>query len=303
MIPAVRVDGVSHRFDDIVALDNISFSVETGEIFGLIGPNGAGKTTLVRTITGTLTPDVGEIQVLGSAPQTMELDRIGFLPQNFTPPVRLTVRELLRYYAGLYDRTRPIDSLLETVGMADRADARYHQLSGGQQRRVCVAIALVNDPDVLFLDEPTTGIDPAGRLLLWDLLQTLVDSGRTILLTTHDMREAESIADRIAILERGSMIELGAPAALVAEHGGSTRLIIECTTDPKDFPSTLDVKQGDDRIWIDGIEPTEIGIVVEHLENANIAFETLTWRQPTMEDVYLNLTGKRERVLRPEATQ
>ena len=289
---SIVADGVEKRYGDVTALCGVSLAIERGEAFGLIGPNGAGKTTLVRTLTGTTKPTSGTVSVLGSGPQTVDRSRIGLLPQDFRPPDRLTGRELLRYYAGLYEESRCVDDVLEAIGMADAADRRYEDLSGGQQRRVCVGTALVNDPNVLFLDEPTTGIDPAGRRTLWNVLADLADTGTTILLTTHDMVEAETLADRVGLLANGSLVASGSPEALIAEYGGESR--VEVTVEEAIDPDALGavdhrVSVRDGRLLVHDVEPAEIGAVVDALSGAGIDYETLTWTRPSLEDVYLAL--------------
>lgn len=286
-----------HRsYGDTTALDGVSLSVDRGEVFALIGPNGAGKTTLVRALTGTTDLDAGRASVLGSPPGEVDRSRIALLPQSFSPPARLTARELLRYYAGLYGTARPIDDVLEEVGMAADADAWYETLSGGQQRRVCVGTALVNDPEVLFLDEPTTGIDPAGRRDLRALIAELAAGGTTVFLTTHDMPEAETVADRVGLLADGQLVEVGTPAALVRTYGGENRLVVETTAGTDALAgSGYRVSADDKRLVVHGIEPAEIGEAVAALDRADVEYGSLTWTQPSLEDVYLELAGERGR--------
>jgi ABC-2 type transport system ATP-binding protein len=295
-------EDLRRAYGEVSALDGVSLSVERGEVFALIGPNGAGKTTLVRALTGTTEPDGGEASVLGSPPTEVERSRIALLPQSFSPPRRLTARELLAYYAGLYDSARPVEEVLEEVGMADDADAWYETLSGGQQRRVCVGTALVNDPEVLFLDEPTTGIDPAGRRDLRALIAELAAGGTTVFLTTHDMEEAERLADRVGLLADGRLVEVGSPADLVAEHGGENRLVVEtgAGTDAL-VGSGYRVSADDRRLVVHGISPREIDEAVAALERADVEYGSLTWTQPGLEDVYLTLAGEGGAELRARA--
>ena len=290
MEEALRAESVEKRYGETVALDGVSFSVAQGEVFALVGPNGAGKTTLVRALTGTTEPTAGSTEILGESPTEVDRGRIGLLPQSFDPPGRLTARELVRYYAGLYDGARPVEDALTTVGMAERADTWYERLSGGQRRRVCVATALVNDPEVLVLDEPTTGIDPAGRRTLWTVLEDFADAGTTVLLTTHDMREAERLADRVGVLADGRLVEVGSPAALVREHGGDPRLIVEADGGDDvlaDRGYRISARGG--ALVVHDVGTAELGDVVAALDEAGVAYDALTWRQPTLEDVYLNL--------------
>ena len=293
MTGAVVADDVRRRYGETVAVDGVSLDVDEGEVFGLIGPNGAGKTTLVRCLTGT-TDYEGEVSVLGSAPEAVDRDRIGLLPQAFGPPERLTVRELLAYYAGLYDRSRDPDEVVETVGLAGAADTWYENLSGGQQRRACVGITLMNDPDVLFLDEPTTGIDPAGRRSLWRVVDDLAAAGTTVFLTSHSMDEVERLSDRVAILVNGRVVAQGTPEDLVAEHGGEPRLVVrtEAGTDPlKDV--NYRVEATTEELTIHGVPPEKIGDAILALDSAGVDYESFTWTEPTLEDVYLELTGDR----------
>ncbi|MEZ3115753.1 ABC transporter ATP-binding protein [Halobaculum sp. MBLA0147] len=223
--PVVRAAGVRKTYGDTVALDGVSVEVAAGEVFGLVGPNGAGKTTLVRALTGTTRVE-GTVSVFGTPPAESDRSRIGLLPQEFAPAGRLTVRELLAYYAGLYDESRAVADVLADVGLTDAADTWYEDLSGGQKRRACVGAALVNDPDLLFLDEPTTGIDPAGRRAVWGLVESLADAGTAVVLTSHSMTEIERLSDRVGLLREGRLVAVGPPAELVADHAGPPRLVI-----------------------------------------------------------------------------
>jgi len=295
MHKAVVATGVSKRYGETVALNDVDLSVADGEVFGLIGPNGAGKTTLVRALTGT-TPVDGEITVHGEAPTAVDADRIGLLPQSFSPPARLTARELIDYHGGLYTTARDTDDVLAAVGLAAAADSWYETLSGGQQRRVCVGIALVNDPDLLFLDEPTTGIDPAGRQSLWSLLEELADGGTTIVLTSHSMTEIQRLADRVGLLRDGRLAAVGTPAELLDSHGGESQLVIDtdqagaavdALTDA-DFAAT----PGSTEVIVDGVSPVEIGDAVAVLSRADIEYGSLAWSEPSLDDVYLQLTGE-----------
>jgi ABC-2 type transport system ATP-binding protein len=286
-------EDVRRRYGDTVALDGVSLSVRAGEVLALVGPNGAGKTTLVRALTGT-TDAEGRVELFGESPTAVDRDRIGLLPQSFTPHERLTARELVAYYAGLYEETRDVETVLADVGLADTADTHYENLSGGQQRRTCVATALINDPDLLVLDEPTTGIDPAGRQALWELLEGLADRGVTIVVTTHYMEEAQRLADRVGLLADGRIVALNDPDQLVADHGGDSQLVVDGEFDDAavaaiDYPAEIALRNG--RLVVYGVRPESIGGVVEALESAGLSYDSLTWKQPDLEDVYLELTG------------
>ncbi|MXV64140.1 ATP-binding cassette domain-containing protein [Natronorubrum sp. JWXQ-INN-674] len=303
MTAVVEATDLEKTYGETVALSGASLSVTAGEVFGLIGPNGAGKTTLVRALTGTTEPDSGTARVLGEAPAAIDRGRLGVLPQDFSPPDRLSARELLAYYAGLYDDPRDPDAVLADVGLADARDTWYEDLSGGQQRRVCVGSTLVNDPDVLFLDEPTTGIDPAGRRTVWRLIEDLAAGGTTVLLTTHDMAEAERLADRVGLLADGSLVACDTPAALVRKHGGSSRLTIETTAESEAFedleypverPGRGRHGTPDGALVVRDIAPAEIGAVVDYLEDRNLEYTGLSWAEPDLEDVYLELADRTE---------
>jgi ABC-2 type transport system ATP-binding protein len=288
---ALVAEGVARRYGETVALDGVSLTVDEGEVFALVGPNGAGKTTLVRALTGT-TDAEGTVSVFGESPETVDRERIGLLPQDFTPAERLTARELVDYYGGLYDERRDTDSVLADVGMADDAATHYEDLSGGQQRRTCVATALVNDPDLLVLDEPTTGIDPAGRRALWSLLEELAAGGTTIFLTTHYMEEAERLADRVGLLAGGQLVAVDSPSALVETHGGESLLRIDGDIDGSvaeslEYPATV-TERG---LTVRDVPPEAIGDVVGTLSAAGVSYDSLTWTEPDLEDVYLELTG------------
>jgi len=289
----IDASDVRRRYGETLALDGVSFSVAEGEIFSLIGPNGAGKTTLIRALFGT-TDAEGEISVFGRPPTEVDRGRVGLLPQEFTPADRLTARELSAYYAGLYDDARAPDAVLADVGLTDSAGTHYENLSGGQKRRACVGSTLVNDPDLLVLDEPTTGIDPTGRRELWRLIEGLADDGTTVLLTTHYMDEAEELADRVGLLADGELVALGSPTALIDRYGGDSRVVIEADDD----------RAAEDALVAAGYDPVdagrhvsvpadaaEISPIVECLADAEIAYEGLAWRQPSLDDVYAALAG------------
>jgi ABC-2 type transport system ATP-binding protein len=302
MDAAIVAEDLRKSYGETVALAGVSLSAVAGEVTALVGPNGAGKTTLVRALTGTVDPDGGTARLLGGPPRDVARERVGLLPQEFRPHERLTAGELVRYYRGLYDDGRDPDAVLAAVGLTDAADTRYENLSGGQKRRVCVGTALVNDPDVLFLDEPTTGIDPVGRRALWDLVEDLAAGGATVLLTTHDMAEAERLADRVGLLAGGELVAVGSPAALVAEHGGEPRLVVDTVAEPAELLAAAGGELTDgvrspvateEGLVFDGLAPVDIGDAVALLEESGVGYDALSWREPGLEDVYLSLTGER----------
>lgn len=292
--PAVQATHLRKRYGDTEALAGVSLSIDAGEVYTLVGPNGAGKTTLVRALTGT-TPVEGDVAVFGRRPDRVDPERLGLLPQEFSPPERLTARELIDYYGDLYDYRRDTADVLADVGLIGDADTWYENLSGGQKRRVCVALALVNDPALLILDEPTTGIDPSGRRDIWRLVEALADGGSTVLLTTHDMAEAERLADRVGLLADGRLVASGTPAALVAAHGGEP--VVE--VDAADEAAATRALEGaghrivpdERRVVVGGVAPEDVGAVADCLSDAGVDYGALTWRGPDLEGAYLNLTG------------
>ena len=299
-MPAVlRAASLGKRYGEVVALRDLTLSVDEGEVFALIGPNGAGKTTLVRTLTGATTPTSGSVSLFDEPPRDVDHTRIGVLPQEFTPHERLTARELLSYYAGLYPEARDPDDVLTTVGLdGTAAGTHYRKLSGGQKRRVCVGVGLVNDPEILFLDEPTTGIDPAGRRAMWRLLEDLAASGTTILLTTHYMAEAEYLADRVGLLADGELVAEGSPEELIREHGGETQLVVQTAGGSaiervEDVPVPADV--GDDGTAVfRNVSPMQSAEIIRALADANVEYSEMRWTHPTLEDVYLRLAADRD---------
>ncbi|MFC3957373.1 ABC transporter ATP-binding protein [Halovivax cerinus] len=305
MNPVVVAEDVAKHYGETIALDGASLSIDAGEVFALIGPNGAGKTTLVRALTGTVSPDSGSVSVLGASPADVDASRLGVLPQSFSPPDRLSARELLAYYASLYPESRDPDTVLAEVGLEDSAETWYENLSGGQQRRACVGSTLLNDPDVLVLDEPTTGIDPAGRRTIHRLIEDLAAAGTTVLLTTHDMAEAERLADRVGLLADGTVLDVGSPAALVDRHAGSDRLVVEQaeTGIDTDAPSTTAddllataretlpnrIERDRSHLIVHDVDPTDIGSVADDLSAAGIGYTGLRWTEPGLEAVYYAL--------------
>jgi len=291
---AVAANGVHKEYGDTTALAGVDLEVDAGEAFALVGPNGAGKTTFVRCLTGTEPVDSGSVELLGGAPGEADPQRVGLLPQSFSPAGRLTAREVVTHYAGLYDAARDPGDALDTVGLApDRRDEHYENLSGGEQRRACVAATLVNDPDVLFLDEPTGSVDPAGRRALHAALSELVAGGTTLLLTTHDMAEAERLADRVGLLSSGELVAVGAPSELVAAHAGGPSLLVETDADVGEIAG-FDAESADGGVRLRGVARDDVADVVRALDESGVAFDALEWSEPGLEDAYLALTGESE---------
>jgi ABC-2 type transport system ATP-binding protein len=277
---AISVRDLRKSYGQHEAVRGISFDIAEGEVFGLLGPNGAGKTTTVEILEGYRTRDTGSVSVLGYDPARAERpfrERIGVVLQQSQLFANLTVREIHRMFAGYYDRSRDIDEVIELVGLAEKRDARVKSLSGGQKRRLDLGVALVGDPDLVFLDEPTTGFDPAARRAAWDMIRSLRSLGKTILLTTHYLDEAEQLADRVAVLREGLIVREGAPADLT-----------ETATETE-----IRYRRDGMEIVVRTNEPTK---VLHELTAEAIAqgreVEGLTVRRPTLEDVYLVLTAE-----------
>ena len=273
---AISVRGLRKSYDGIEAVSGISFEVAVGEVFGLLGPNGAGKTTTVEILEGYRKRDGGEVDVLGFDPgraETAFRERIGIVLQSAESWPNLTVREMHRVFAGYYAQPRDIDEVIELVGLHEKRDARVKTLSGGQKRRLDLGIALVGDPELVFLDEPTTGFDPAARRNAWELVRSLRGLGKTVLLTTHYLDEAQQLADRVAVLRAGEIISMGRPAELVGSGEVEIRYRREGET-----------------VVLRTQEPTR---ALHDLTAAALAegreLEGLEVRRPSLEDVYLEL--------------
>jgi ABC-2 type transport system ATP-binding protein len=279
---AISVRDLTKSYDGVDAVRGISFDVAVGEVFGLLGPNGAGKTTTVEILEGYRTRDGGEASVLGHDPEASSRalrERVGVVLQHSENHPLLTVRETHRTFAGYYDQPRNVDEVIELVGLGDKQDARVKTLSGGQKRRLDLGIALVGDPELVFLDEPTTGFDPAARRSAWEMIRSLRSLGKTVLLTTHYLDEAQQLADRVAVISAGRIVALGRPADLIADtrrteirHRVDGELLVIETDDPT---RALHELTG---------EALAAGRRLEHLEV----------RRPTLEDVYLELVADAE---------
>jgi ABC-2 type transport system ATP-binding protein len=281
-VSAILVEDLHKSYGDHEALRGISFRIDEGEVFGLLGPNGAGKTTTVEILEGYRERDDGQVDVLGFDPARAERayrERIGVVLQQSQLWSNLTVRETHRLFAGYYRNPRDADEVIGLVGLTEKRDARVKTLSGGQKRRLDLGVALVGDPDLIFLDEPTTGFDPAARRAAWELIRSLRSLGKTILLTTHYLDEAEQLADRVAVLREGRIIREGTPAELTGDTS----------------ETEVRYRRNGQEVVIRTTEPTK---VLHDLTQQALAdgreLEGLTVRRPTLEDVYLALTGDDE---------
>jgi ABC-2 type transport system ATP-binding protein len=298
----IQVSRVRKTYGPTVALDEVSFEVDDGEIFGLIGPNGAGKTTAMECIEGVRTPDKGTISVLGLDPfrDIYKLqDRIGVQLQEAQLQKRIKVWEAVDLWASLYQK-KAIDGkrLLDQLGLADKRDAWFMNLSGGQKQRLFIALALINDPEVVFLDELTTGLDPQARRAIWDLVRGIRERGKTVVLTTHLMEEAERLCDRVAIIEHGRIIDIDTPERLVHRHCPE-RTVILATDDPtaegmlRMMPRVEEVtSNGGKRFTIRGRGDDFVTQVIQCVSENRIRVTDLRTMLPNLEDVFLKLTGR-----------
>ncbi len=301
----LEIKDLTKRYGDLVAVNNISFSIEKGEIFGLLGPNGAGKTTTVEMIEGLRKPDSGRIKICGidALAQPAKIKGlIGAQLQSTTIYDQVSIREVIDLFGSYYDNSVPTQELLELVSLTEKKDAYYRTLSGGQKQRVAMALALVNDPAVLFLDEPTTGLDPQARRNVWGIITDLRDSGKTIILTTHYMEEAEKLCKRVGIIDQGNIIALDRPAALIAGTGLDST--IEFSSDDiraedvfKDiFDSGTSFERDSNRYIISSKDSSGIlKKLTQAADENNIEIENISVRKATLEDVFLKLTGKKLR--------
>jgi ABC-2 type transport system ATP-binding protein len=279
-VTAVRVSGLRKSYGEHDALRGIDFTIEPGEVFGLLGPNGAGKTTTVEILEGYRARDGGTVEVLGADPQRAPSawrERIGVMLQSSSLYPNLTVRESLRIFAGYYSKPRDGDEIVELVQLVEKRDARVRTLSGGQKRRLDLGLALVGDPEVIFLDEPTTGFDPTARRAAWETVRNLRALGKTILLTTHYLDEAEQLADRVAVLREGVIVREGSPADLT---GGEVETEIRYRRGGEEIVErTTDATRRLHELTAEAIARGE-------------ELDQLEVRRPTLEDVYLELTAE-----------
>jgi ABC-2 type transport system ATP-binding protein len=300
---AIQVTGFRKNYGSYAAVKGISFSVLRGEIFGLVGPNGAGKTTAIECLEGLRHPDGGTIRVLGLDPWESRRklhSHIGVQLQESAIAQQIKVREALDLYRSFYSKTLDPDTLMEQAGLDTLRDTRFHHLSGGQKQRLFFALALIHDPELLLLDELTTGMDPQGRRMIWERIQDLNRQGKTIVLTTHFMEEAERLCDRVLILDRGEILALDRPETLIS--GLSADHVVKVTIKGefhlewvKALPSVDRAEAFKDRVTVSGRSDKLIPEVVGLLIEKKLRFYDLHTRQPNLEDVFLRLTGKQIR--------
>jgi ABC-2 type transport system ATP-binding protein len=299
----VQVEGLRKVYGATVAVDEVSFEVKEGEIFGMVGPNGAGKTTTIECLEGLRKPDRGTLRVLGVEPQQARQAlclRVGMQLQQSNLPDRMKVWEALDLYASFYPKAADWQELLTQLGLEDKRNTPFSKLSGGQKQRLFIALALLPDPQLVFLDELTTGLDPQARHAIWDLVRQVRGRGKTVVLTTHFMEEAERLCDRVAILDHGRIVALDTPAALIRGLGAEERVVFSVEAGlPAGFEKVL---SGD--AWVDvqgkqvtvhgkdGRKVALVSEVVSLLSGQGIPFSDLRTEQPTLEDVFLSLTGR-----------
>jgi ABC-2 type transport system ATP-binding protein len=297
MTSIISVQNLRKTYGKTVAVDDISFEVAEGEIFGLLGPNGAGKTTTVECLQALRHPDSGSLRVLGLDPITEAPTlrrRIGSQLQESALPDRIKVWEALDLFASVTSDALDWRVLLEQWGLAEKRKASFSSLSGGQRQRLFIALALINNPRVVFLDEMTTGLDPAARRVAWDLIRAIRDRGTTVVLVTHFMDEAENLCDRVAIVDRGKIIAADTPHSLITRHTSEVRVIF--TTEKTDLPwlekipGVLRVMRKGLRVEVEGSGPV-LALVAAALVEHGIVPSDLRVEQPTLEDVFLKLTG------------
>jgi ABC-2 type transport system ATP-binding protein len=295
-MPAIEVEGLRKRYGTLAAVDGVSFTVDDGEIFGLLGPNGAGKTTTLEILEGLRRADEGTISVLGLAPwprSSALAVRIGVQLQATSFFEHLTAREQIRLFAGLYGAPPQAgDATLSVVGLDAKDSTVVQRLSGGQQQRLSIACALAHDPQLVFLDEPTGALDPQSRRNFWDVIRTIRDQGKTVMLTTHYMEEAEELCDRVAVIDHGQVLTLGSPAELVRALDAPTRVAVArdaiTPQQAEALPGAFDVRVDDDSLELATREPA--ATIAELAQMGALA--GLRVRTPTLEDVFLSLTGR-----------
>jgi ABC-2 type transport system ATP-binding protein len=301
MTPAIVCRGLKKHFGDVKAVDGLDLEVASGECFGLLGPNGAGKTTTIEILEGLTPPDAGEVVILGRRWGSHERElreRLGISLQESRLTEKLTVAETLVLFRSFYARGRDPEQLMADMSLEEKRDARVGKLSGGQRQRLAVACALAGDPELLFLDEPTTGLDPQSRLQLWERIAAYKEAGRSVLLTTHYMEEAERLCDRVAVVDHGRIIAQGTPAELIA--GLKAPHIIEFSTEPRvedDFLATIpgigERRQRDGRWLLAAASLAQaVPALLSALDGAGAKLLSLSTHRSTLEDVFIALTGR-----------
>jgi ABC-2 type transport system ATP-binding protein len=302
--PVLQVENLVKRYGDVEAVRGLSFSVEEGEVFGLLGPNGAGKTSTIEVMEGLRVPDGGRVSVCGFDPQKnpTELKReIGAALQSTSLPDKIRVREAIELFASFYKRSRKVDELIRRFGLEEKRNAFYNQLSGGQKQRLALAIALVNDPKVLFFDEPTAGLDPQVRREIYDIIEELKREKKTIVLTTHYIEEAEKLCDRVGIVDHGKLIALGTPRELKERSANTTRVEVRLAKpvaidELKTLDGVVEAREMDGAyvLHCPRTAPSIVALV-KRLDTEGNELVSLEIATPSLEDVFIELTGRRLR--------
>ncbi len=297
--PAIVVENLSKRYGDVVAVNDVSFTVRKGDVFAFLGPNGAGKTTTVEIIETIRTPTAGAVRVLGmdvSKEKGSIVHRIGVLPQEFSSFDRITVKESIRYYSKLFGGQEPdVDGLMGLTNLRDKGGVQFRHLSGGLKQRLGIAIALVNDPEIVFLDEPSTGLDPHARRAVWDVLSDLKKKGKTVFLTTHYMEEAEVLADTVAIMSKGQLAALGSPDELVRRH--ANYLCLTLTSAGMGAMETIrrmgfkPVEDKRNTITVHVKKTDDVQEILVAIKSAGVPLPAMDVRKPSLEEAFLSLTG------------
>jgi ABC-2 type transport system ATP-binding protein len=294
----IDIRGLRKAYGDLEAVAGIDLHVDRGEVFALLGPNGAGKTTTTEILEGYRVRTAGEVSVLGHDPakgdQALK-ERVGIVLQSTGVDPFLTVRETIEMYGGYYPQSRPTGEVIEVVGLTEKTNERVRRLSGGQQRRLDVAIALAGNPELLFLDEPTTGFDPSARRNAWEMVKNLVSLGKTVWLTTHFMDEAQYLADRVAVIANGAIVAEGPPASIAGRDRMRTSIRFRLPARAPDAPPWGQVPGADGIFLLETDDATRsVHAVTTWALEHDLAFEVLEVTQPSLEDVYLELTGGEE---------
>ena len=302
--PVIQVENLFKSYGAVEALRGVSFAVEQGEVFGLLGPNGAGKTSTVEILEGLRTPDRGIARVCGLDPEKSGerfKERIGAVLQSTSLPDKLRVKEAVELFAQFYHRRADTDKLLKRFQLDEKRNAYYSHLSGGQKQRLALAMALVNDPEVVFLDEPTAGLDPQVRREMYDIIEALKREKKTVLLTTHYIEEAERLCDRVAIVDQGRVIALGTPRELKHSSAGTTRIEVRLARPLRNgmlagLEGVADCREFDGTYVLHSARPPQtIVALVKQLESESNELQSLEMFSPSLEDVFIELTGRRLR--------
>ncbi len=295
---AIEVESLQKSYGSLHAVDGISFTVEQGEVFSLLGPNGAGKTTTIEILEGLRNRESGSVNVLGLDPWAKGYDlhkKIGVIPQGFKFLDYPTPREAIRFYAALFGRRVDVDQILKEVILEEAADVYFMHLSGGQKQKMGMALSLVNDPELVFLDEPTTGLDPQARRAVWEVIRNLRKQGRGVLLTTHYLEEAEELADRVAIMNRGKIIAHGTLDEIVSKYGSGERLTIRCGSDLSDHlrrATQLRVEYYSGKLTVFLNQKEDAVTALDAISDSGMAWSELTTKRDSLEDIFIRMVGE-----------